>query len=82
MPAMASDRWTRSNAGAIICTHSWLTRWGAPADNNLPVIAAVAPILLNNSAVLPLVRLLANHPAMPGLAVPSESLTQRLFGKR
>lgn len=35
-----------------------------------PVIAAVAPVLLNNSAVLPLVRLHANHPAMPGSAVP------------
>lgn len=59
----ASERWTRSNAGAIICTHPWLTRWGAPADNNLPVVAAVAPVLLNNSAVLPLVRPHANSPA-------------------
>jgi hypothetical protein len=47
--------------------HSWLTRWGAPADNNLPVIAAVAPVLFDNSAVLPLVRPHANTPAMPGL---------------
>ena len=86
VPSPASESWTRPNAGAIICSHSWLTRWGAPADNNLPVIAAVAPVPLNNSAVLPLVCLRAKppRPSRPGCVAPLHQfvVTKRLFGKR
>ena len=54
-PTGSQHRWTCSPAGAILCAHSWLTRWGAVVETTCPSLRLPRPFY-NTAPVLPRLR--------------------------
>lgn len=62
--SLQCNGWTRSGAGAILRSHSWLTRWGAAARITARSLRLPRPFQ-QHRAVLPRPRLIA-QPRAPG----------------